>query len=201
MIRLSLPYLTLETDVAFLRIKQWVFDTYSKTSSSIWITAFFIHVFTSIFSVFAGFTQFNLRLLKSKIHRSFGKVYVGSVLFLAAPTGLIMGIFANGGVISVTAFVLLAILWWTFTFEAYRSVRKKDFERHTKFMYLSYALTLSALTLRAWKFTLAQLEFEIRPLDLYRIVAWLGWVPNLIFVLLLIYFQRHKVLLSKLKKQ
>jgi hypothetical protein len=46
-------------------------------------------------------------------------------------------------------------------------------------MVRSYALTLSALTLRAWKLGLV-LAFHPKPMDLYMIVAWLGWVPNLL---------------------
>jgi len=201
MVRLSVPYLSLETDVAFLRIKQWVFKDYSLVISNLWITAFFIHVFTSIFSVIAGFTQFNKNLIWGNLHRTFGKIYIVAVLVFAAPTGLIMGMVANGGLYSVIAFVLLALLWWYFTFEAYRSIRKKKFERHAAFMYLSYALTLSALTLRAWKFLFANLDLGIRPMDLYRIVAWLGWVPNLLVAFVLIYFRNHLRLLSRSKKQ
>jgi hypothetical protein len=52
-------------------------------------------------------------------------------------------------------------------------------------MIRSYALTLSAVTLRAWKWTITN-SFELPPMDVYRAVAWLGWVPNLIFVELLI---------------
>jgi Predicted membrane protein (DUF2306) len=201
MVRLSVPYLSLETDVAFLRIKQWVFKDYSNVISNIWIVAFFIHVFTSIFSVIAGFTQFNKKLIWGNLHRTFGKIYIVAVLLFAAPTGLVMGMVANGGPYSVTAFVLLALLWWYFTFEAYRSIRKKQFERHAIFMYLSYALTLSALTLRAWKFFFANMDFDFRPMDLYRIVAWLGWVPNLVVALILIYFKNHLRLLNKTKRQ
>ena len=46
-------------------------------------------------------------------------------------------------------------------------------------MIRSYALTLSAITLRVWKLGLA-LTLEPRPMDLYRVVAWLGFIPNLI---------------------
>src|SRR5690606_23443496 len=104
---------------------------------------------------------------------------------LSAPSGLIMGYYANGGVISQTAFIILSILWIYTTLMAYRAVRNKDFDRHTKFMIRSYALTLSALTLRLWKPGIARI-FEIPPMDLYRLVAWLGWVPNLILAEILI---------------
>jgi hypothetical protein len=55
-------------------------------------------------------------------------------------------------------------------------------------MIRSYALTLSALTLRAWKWSITN-TVELPPMDVYRAVAWLGWVPNLLIAELLI--RRH----------
>jgi hypothetical protein len=40
-------------------------------------------------------------------------------------------------------------------------------------------LTLSAVTLRLWKLGITN-TIDIKPMDAYRIVAWLGWVPNLL---------------------
>lgn len=58
-------------------------------------------------------------------------------------------------------------------------------------MMRSYALTLSAITLRAWKYAVVFL-FEPRPMDLYRVVAWLGFVPNVLLVEWLIYRRKRK---------
>jgi hypothetical protein len=46
-------------------------------------------------------------------------------------------------------------------------------------MIRSFALTLSAVTLRLWKLGITN-TIDIKPMDAYRIVAWLGWVPNLL---------------------
>jgi len=43
----------------------------------------------------------------------------------------------------------------------------------------SYALTLLAVTLRLWKLGLV-LMFHPNPMDVYRVVAGLGFVPNLL---------------------
>ena len=201
MVNLSIPYFDLDTNVAFLRIKQWVFRLHEGPVSSVWITAFFIHVFTSIFSVIAGFTQFNRSFLWKKIHRVMGMIYIVCVLIFAAPSGLIMGFLANGGVGSIIAFILLALLWWYFTFMAFKMVRIKNYERHAKFMYLSYALTLSAITLRLWKYCIVNFVYEMPPMDLYRLVAWLGWVPNFLIALWLISKNAHLKMLKKFEKQ
>ena len=90
-----------------------------------------------------------------------------------------MGFYANGGVTSKIAFVLLAILWLFFTYKALLLAKQKKFTAHQKFMIRSFALTLSAITLRAWKFAITN-TVTLPPMDVYRIVAWLGWVINLI---------------------
>lgn len=175
MIRITLPYLSFETDVAFLRIKQWIIH------HDVWRIAFFVHVLTSMFLLIAGFTQF-YNPFKNKmvnIHRTMGKLYIIVLLLLSGPAGFIMSLYANGGLLSQTAFTILSVLWVFFTVKAYLAIRNRDFVQHGNFMIRSYALTLSALTLRAWKFLLVIL-FHPHPMDAYMLVAWLGWVPNLI---------------------
>ena len=126
-----------------------------------------------------------------------GAIYIITILLLTGPSGLIMGFFANGGLLSITAFSTLALLWWWFTFKAYTAIRNKDYETHAKFMYRSYALTLSAITLRLWKYIIVNYLYEMPPMDLYRLVAWLGWIPNLILAEVLIYKGKHIKLLAK----
>jgi uncharacterized membrane protein len=175
MMGITIPYFSLDTDIAFLRIKQWVID------SDIWRVAFFTHVFTSCILLFAGFTQFYnpLKLRWRRLHQNMGRIYVIIILFFSGPGGFIMGLYANGGLLSQTAFVTLSLLWIFFTARAYVAIRKGQIVMHGNFMIRSYALTLSAITLRAWKYLLV-LFFHPHPMDAYMVVAWLGFVPNLI---------------------
>jgi hypothetical protein len=174
---LSWPYLGFDDRVAFLRIKQSVIHI------SWWKAAFYVHVFTSILLLLAGFTQFSGELLKRYpgVHRGAGKLYVFVLLFLSGPAGLLLAIKANGGVWSQLAFTTLAVLWWWFTWQAWRSIIKGQLKAHQDFMWRSFALTLSAVTLRSWKW-LVVLVWAPPPMDTYRLVAWLGWVPNLLLV-------------------
>lgn len=175
MVRITLPYFAFEDGVAFLRIKQWVIH------NQVWKTAFYIHVITSCICLFAGFTQFSATLLKSQpgLHRAIGWTYIVTVVLLSGPSGLVMSLYANGGILSQIAFTSLSLLWIFFTFKAFSSVKARNFSEHRKYMIRSYALTLSAVTLRAWKFAIA-LTLRPHPMDVYMIVAWLGWVPNLV---------------------
>jgi uncharacterized membrane protein len=176
MVRLTIPYLAFDDHTAFLKIKQWVIH------NSLWKTAFYIHVITSSFCLFAGFTQFSRNILKShtSVHRLMGWMYVAVILLLSGPSGLIMSVYANGGLLSQSAFTMLSLLWMYCTYQAFYHARARNFSTHQKFMIRSYALTLSAVSLRAWKFLIV---FAIRPqpMDAYMLVAWLGWVPNLVF--------------------
>lgn len=176
MVRITLPYLSLDDQVAFLRIKQWIIH------NRVWKTAFYIHVFSSIFLLGAGFTQFSTYVLRNhrKLHRWVGRMYVGIILCLSGPAGLIMAIYANGGWLSQLAFSLLSVLWWGTTLVALQTARRKKIQAHRAFMIRSFALTASALTLRSWKWALVLL-FHPSPMSLYMLVAWLGWVPNLLF--------------------
>ena len=182
MLQITLQYIPIDTDVAFLRIKQ---DYINKTHYKI---AFFIHVFFSLFSLLAGFTQFSKKFLQSfpKLHRILGYIYIISIIVFAAPSGFIIGIYANGGISSQIAFCLLSVLWFYFTFKAFTKIRKGNIDDHRNFMIRSFSLTLSAITLRAWKFILVAL-FHPRPMDVYIMVAWLGWVLNLALAEIIIY--------------
>jgi uncharacterized membrane protein len=181
MILITVPYFAFDDHTAFLRIKQSMID------NSIWKTSFYIHVLTSCFSIIAGFTQFSKQILRknARLHRTIGKMYVVVVLLLSGPSGFVMALYANGGILSQTAFTILSVLWMYFTYKAFDAARNRDFAEHEKFMIRSFALTLSAITLRAWKYILV-LTFRPPPMDAYMIVAWLGWVPNLIIAEIII---------------
>lgn len=175
MLRITLQYLPIDTDVAFLRIKQ------EYIGMGHYRVAFFARVFSAILTLIAGFTQFSMPLRRQypNLHRYSGWVYAVNVLFVAGPSGLVIGIYANGGWSSQLAFCLLAVLWMIFTGLAIWNIRQGDIPAHRRWMIRSFALTLSAITLRAWKFAIVA-AFEPRPMEVYRLVAWLGWVLNLV---------------------
>lgn len=182
MATITMAYIPYNTDVGFLRIKQ------EYIGIDHWRMAFFIHVYASLWVLFAGFTQFSKRIQRNnpQLHRTFGYIYVTNVLLITGPAGLIMGFYANGGFFSRVAFVALAVLWIYFTAMALVKARKKDFKAHRRYMIRSYALTLSALTLRAWKYAITN-TMTLPPMDVYRFVAWVGWVANLVVAEYIIY--------------
>jgi len=177
MILITLQYIPIKLDTAFLNIKEEAiqFKHYQ--------IAFFSHVYTSLFVLILGISQFSETLRKTfpKLHKNLGKLYILLVLFIASPSGLIMALYANGGIVSKISFCIQAVLWFVFTYKAYQYVKKKDWHNHQKFMLRSYALTLSAISLRLFKWMIVS-AFALPPMDTYRIVSWLGWVFNIALV-------------------
>ena len=182
MLRLTLEYIPAQSDVSFLMIKQTEVNTHTE-----YLYFFYAHVYTSIFVLFSGFIAVFVKPKAAfrNLHRFFGKIYVILLLLIAAPSGIYMGFYANGGILAKISFVILGILWWFTTYKAYLEIRKKNVLNHKKWMYRSYALAVSAITLRLWKVVLVYF-FQPNPMDVYEIIAWLGWVPNLILIEILI---------------
>lgn len=189
MLRLSLPYLTFRYDVDFLLTKQKIIHV------QLWRTAFYVHVFLSIFALLAGFTQFSKQLLKTrkKIHRTVGYVYVVDVIFLAGPSGLVMSFYANGTNWAKASFVLLSLFWIASTFIALVKSKQKNFIAHKKWMIRSYALTLSAISLRLLAMILPKF-MHLDAFDEYTLIAWASWTINLLIAELIIYLGRNNLL-------
>ncbi|MFL5786937.1 MAG: DUF2306 domain-containing protein [Flavisolibacter sp.] len=187
MLEIVVQYIPAGTDTAFLGIKQ------EYVQLPFYLPAFYIHVFTALMALPAGFTQFSNYILKNfrQVHRINGRIYVLAIVFAGAPSGFIIGLYANGGIASRISFCLLAVLWIWFTLMALRMALLKKFTLHKAFMYRSFALTLSAITLRGWKYILT-LFFHFHPMDAYRIVAWLGWTVNLAIAEFIIYKKYQK---------
>ena len=159
MLRITLEYIPFDRNVSFLMIKQT--EVHSRPEY-IWI--FYAHVYTSIFVLFSGFLAIIRKdFLIKNFHQLMGKIYIFLILIFSAPSGVYMAIFANGGFWSQLSFVLLGFLWWWSTYKAYKLAIKRDFIEHKKWMWRSFAFTLSALTLRMWKVFIVYL-FHPNPL-------------------------------------
>ncbi|MNY06474.1 hypothetical protein D3C86_1392330 [compost metagenome] len=183
--KITLDYIPASSDVSFLMIKQT-----EVTSRPEYLPIFYVHVYSSIFALMAGFIAVFFDKKLKYLHRFSGRIYVFVTLFLSSLSGVYIGIFANGGLLAKVSFVLLGILWFYTTYKSYIEIRKGNIQQHQFWMWRSYALALSAITLRMWKVILVYL-FHPNPMDVYQIIAWLGWIPNLLFVEYLIKKQKR----------
>lgn len=182
LILLSLPYIHFERNVDFLKTKQLIYHL------KYWRVSFYIHVFTSPVVIISGLFQFNRWILKNhaRIHRISGYAYILTVIFITGPAAFIMSLWANGGRIAQLSFVLLSILWILYTFLAYHHVKKGSIDRHAKWMLRSYALTLSAVTLRFYAYLFDVFNLDLGPKETYILLAYIAWIPNLLIAEILI---------------
>jgi uncharacterized membrane protein len=190
MFRIVAPYSSGATDIDFLQTKQFIIG---------WATyrwSFYLHIFSSLWVLAAGLTQFSTILLKKipEIHRWVGRIYVAIIVFVSAPAAFIMSIYANGNDFTKASFMVLSVLWWLSTWRAYRVILKGDIVQHKAWMYRSYALTLSAISLRIMQFCFATWT-DIDPETAYIIVALPSWLINLCVAEILIYVQKNRAVI------
>jgi uncharacterized membrane protein len=175
MFKITLPYLSFKIDAGFLATKQSIIHI------AHWRYAFYIHVCTSIFLLLFGAVQFvrNSAYRFRIAHRISGILYVVIIVLLSGPSGFVMGIYANGGMWAKISFVLLSVCWVYTTVLSYLKIKNGNVLAHKQYMIRSYALTLSAVTLRTYALVLPMF-IHLHGRDEYVLIAWLSWVPNLI---------------------
>ena len=192
MLTMVFPYLSFERAINFLGTKpDKVLD------NRVFLVAFYVHITTSFVALFGGVWQFSTVIYRRfpKLHRRIGMLYVVSILFLAAPSGMVLAAYANGGLPARVGFSFQCIVWWAATAAAWHAIRQKNYLRHNEMMLRSYAITLAALALRSESYLMYYL-FETKPIETYVTVTWLSWVGNLIFAECLIIGGTGKRLLT-----
>lgn len=176
MLTKTLPYYSFEKGIHFLTTKS------DETNDNLWFRlGFYVHITTSLVVLVLGLLQW-LPLVASRgqqLHRWLGYGYVGGILGLAAPSGLILARFANGGLAAQVGFSLQCVVWWLTTWLAYRAARQRQWPRHVQWQARSYAVTLAALALRGESYIMFY-AFHTKPIETYLTVTWLSWVGNLI---------------------
>ena len=104
------------------------------------------HVLCGITALLSGPIQFSSRLRhrNPKLHRIFGRVYVGSV-FIAAPLAVIMSNHRHDphAIHFVAANVVQAGTWILTTAAAFMTARNRYIQQHREWMIRSYAVTFT----------------------------------------------------------
>lgn len=192
LVLLSLPFTSFEKDIDFLETKQLIYHI------KIWRASFYIHVFTSPLVIIAGLLQFNRWIIKNKpkVHKVAGYIYIVVLLFITGPAALVMSLYANGGRTAQTSFVILSVLWLLFTYLSYRKIRKGEVESHVKWNIRSYALTLSAISLRFYAYLFDVYNVDLGPKETYMVLAYISWTSNLVVAEILILLRYPKYLMK-----
>lgn len=141
----------------------------------------YTHVFASIVALVLGPLQFSARLRQRHLHlhRWFGRAYLAIGVFVGSVSGLYMSQFAHGGPVARLGFAVLALAWFYSGLRAYLAIRGGAVEAHRKWMVRNFSLTFAAVTLRIYlpAAMVAGIDFALA----YAVIAWLCWVPNLVF--------------------
>jgi uncharacterized membrane protein len=141
----------------------------------------YAHISAGAIALLLGPFQFLTRLRQRwpGLHRGIGRVYLGVGVLIGGSAGLYMSQYAFGGPIARIGFALLAVLWLFSGWKALAAIRRGDIVRHREWMVRNFSLTFAGVMLRLWLIGsfIAQIRFE----ESYHYIAWLCWVPNLIF--------------------
>ncbi len=119
-----------------------------------------------------------LRLKRPKLHRWIGKLTITSIV-IASISAMFIALFTTAGMLALTGFFTLGVLWLVITLIAFNHIRNGNVRQHKRWMIRSAALTFAGVTLRIWLpvfFIFTRFEFE----QFYPAVAWLCWVPNIL---------------------
>ena len=115
----------------------------------LWRTAFYFHVISSCICLLTGPLLMIPKLIGfRRFHAVLGYGYLNAVLWIAAPTGLMISFSAKGGLLSAIGFAITGILWWISTWLGYRTIRANQLNAHICWMVRSYSIALSAIAFR-----------------------------------------------------
>lgn len=146
---------------------------------TLWRTAFYFHIAGASLCLATGVPLMFKGLLRHKrTHRFLGYIYINSVLWVAAPAGLIMAPFAKGGWLGAAGFFLTGIPWWLTTWLGYRAIQRSEIETHIRWMLRSFSLALSAVWFRAIQYSLYLAGFEDRPN--YIVSIWISLAASVL---------------------
>jgi uncharacterized membrane protein len=170
----SLDYYVPDFTRGFLSDKETIFKGTYKV-------AFFAHIIVMPIILLIGSIQifFNRDKSGGKAHRFFGKVYVFLILFIAAPSGIVMSFYAFGGLASILNFITLSTLLFVFTYQSFISIISGNIIKHKKNIVRAYLLVLSAILLRVFSFICIH-YFNWDGENMYTTIAWCSWLPALL---------------------
>lgn len=172
-------YLTFDPDVYFPEQR----ETYLRLQ-----LALGVHVVSGVLALLIGPFQFARRLRRRFVrgHRVTGALYVAGATGLAV-SGLVLAPTAYTGPVAAGGFTLLGVGTLFTTWTALRMVLTHRYAEHRRWMTLSFSLIWAGVMLRIWSpiysllagIGLVHFSFETA----YAGIAWLCWVPNLLFAL------------------
>lgn len=140
-----------------------------------------VHAASSATALLLGPLQFvaTLRQNRPHMHRSIGAMYVTACL-AGGLSALPLAIGTVAGPVATAGFSALGAAWMATTVVAVNSILTGKVAAHRRWMIRSFALTLSAVTLRLYLFAAGMLGIDF--FLAYPAIAWACWLPNILLV-------------------
>jgi uncharacterized membrane protein len=147
-------------------------------TSKPWWVFLYAHIISGGVAILIGWVQFSKKLIQNRLtlHRNIGKTYIVFAL-ICSISGFYVGVFAIGSWVAKLGFMTVACLYFYTSLKGYLSIRKLQINEHQNYMTYSYALCLSAVSLRLAVPLSYLLGFEY--IAAYTFIAWFAWIPNL----------------------
>jgi len=138
-----------------------------------------LHAGLGALALILGPWQFLPRLRRTRpgVHRLIGSSYLIACL-IAGGAGRVSSYGSTAGHAAGSGFTLLAIAWLLTSLTGAVLAVRGRFAAHRRWMVRSFALTLSAVTLRLQLGLGAAAEIDFA--TVYLLAAWGCWIPNLI---------------------
>ncbi|GFZ97024.1 hypothetical protein GCM10008018_49260 [Paenibacillus marchantiophytorum] len=164
-------------------LRKQMFVTDKGPLPELWYKILWAHAVSAGLALGIGWIQFIKRLRQSmpNLHRSIGYLYT-VLITVAGLTGLYLAFYANGGWIGRIGFGMLSLMWLYTLYHSLRSIIVlRNPIAHGNWMIRNYALSCAAITLRIY-IPLAVVLFGVTDTnDSFIVIAWLCWIPNLLF--------------------
>jgi hypothetical protein len=144
--------------------------------------AFYLHLASGPVSLLLGTVLLSDRFRRAlpRWHRRLGRVQVGCVLLVVAPSGLWMSYYAVSGAIAGAGLGTLALATTACVALGWRAVLKRDFANHQRWMTRTYLLLCSAVVIRLIGGLATVTRFDA--LWVYPLSAWVSWLlPLLVY--------------------
>jgi uncharacterized membrane protein len=167
--------------LSFYLLRERAFAPQLRESFSARPWGIYSHVLFGAIALALGPFQFRRTILTRRraVHRNLGKVYAVAA-FLTGAAGLYMALYSFGGAVTHFGFGVLGALTMAATAIAYVRIRNLDVSYHREWMIRSFALIFAAVTLRL-ELPLLIVAFRGDFAPAYAIIAWLCWVPNILW--------------------
>jgi hypothetical protein len=146
----------------------------------IWNLCFYVHLPSGVLCLLLPWFSFAKKFsrITRTFHSKIGTIYTWITIAVVCPTGMYLALYAKGGLITATGFMLQGALLGYFTFRGYQAVRQGNRQFHIQNMIRSYSVALVVLTFRILH--LLFFFMNVPYADNYAISQWLGLTINLL---------------------